>query len=106
MKDAKQGTKSRNTPKFRAELCAEGDAHVGWRVVSDDGLLCMHCTQSEAEMIARACNSHDALADLAANVGGQSDASIDHADINTLRATLREFRAAALKAAQDAGGRL
>lgn len=45
---------------------AEGDdaAHPfagGWRVVSDDGLLCMNCTQGEAEMIVLACNSFDAL---------------------------------------------
>jgi hypothetical protein len=48
-------------PKYRAEIRADNDAAAGWSVVSEDGLLCMYCSQSEAEMIARACNSHDAL---------------------------------------------
>lgn len=54
--------------QFRAELSADTDPATGWRVVDDDGLLCMYCSQREAEMIAEACNNYHALQQRAAQL--------------------------------------
>jgi hypothetical protein len=48
-------------PKYRAECTDEHPESAGWRVVSDDGMLCMYMCKAEAEMVASACNSRSAL---------------------------------------------
>lgn len=62
----KQGvSNAKHMPTYRAQKSLDGsvpvDDSAGWIVVSDDGLLCSNMCKAEAEMVANACNSHDAL---------------------------------------------